>query len=75
MAAEMKAGGVLMVMQCRPRTRPSILLIRATRSLCSLSQELGSCQSSVLDSLSRMNMASMLVAIACSKRQVSATSR
>jgi len=75
MAAEMNVSGMPTVMRRRLRTRPRILLIGAARSSCSLSQEIGPCWSSVLDSPNRMNMASMLAAIACSKRRVSATSK
>jgi hypothetical protein len=41
MVAEMNSSGVLTVMQHRSRTRPSSLLIGATRSSWSLSQEMG----------------------------------
>ena len=74
MVAEMNSGSVPTVMRHKSRMSPSILLVGATNSLCSLSQEIGSCLRAVLDSLSRMKMALMLEAMACSKRRVAATS-
>ena len=75
MVAEMNSGGMLTVVLRKSRTSPRILLVGATRSSCSLSQEMGSCLRAVLDSPISMKMALMLAAIACPKRRVSATSR
>ena len=71
----MNSGGMLTVILHKSRTSPRFLLDGATSSSCNLSQEMGSCQRAVLDSPSKMKMALMLAAMACSKRRVSATSR
>jgi len=75
MVTEVHSGNVPMVMLRKSRTRPKILLVGPTRSLCNLSQEMGSCLTAVLNSPSRMKIASMLAAIAYSRRRVSAMSR
>ena len=64
-----------MVMLHKSRTRPKILSVGANRSSCNLSHKMGSCLRAMLDSPSRMKIALMLAAMACSKRWVSATSR
>ena len=75
MVADMNSGGVLTFSLRKSRTSPRILLVGATSNSCNLSHEMGSCRRSVLDSPSRTKMASMLAAMACSKRRVSAMSK
>ena len=67
---EMNSAGVQTVRQCRLRTRPRLVLIGAMRSPCSLSHEIVSRLSVVLDPPIRMKIALMLAAIACSKWRV-----
>lgn len=57
MVVEMNSDRVPTVMRRRSRTRPSIRLTGVTRSLWSLSQEIGSWHSAVLGSPSKMKIA------------------
>ena len=49
MVKEKKSAGVLTVKRRRSRMSPSMMLVGVTKSLCSFSQEMGSCLSLVLD--------------------------